>query len=311
MKKSTLEAMLYNKKPDEKRMEFLRVARSNPNKAVLLINESATTFITFLMLDDIVKTLPLSELSDRCQKTMRICNECMCENCSRHCNGDDENTLLWMTHDCLSYDGANDDYDRIMDYCLGRLVCEFKNKEALDNAVKLLFLRYEKNEFYHDLVWEIFKSDTPLAVEAISEHMEKGTEKEKALCEEILDTLIDDDPEDNSSISKHINNWVRDNEPYIEFMNNSFNSSSCPQFCKVNYYRKYCGCPCFQCGFYLPVNDTDSNYENSFCHMDNRRQAALAKKSCEMRKRDMGAWCRWKSRNAYLDLTDSDDIWEV
>lgn len=312
MNTAKLESMLANRQSDDMKALFGAMVRRDVHKAAKLINDAEVTFPTFFVLLDIVRhNIPENELSERNKRAIHIYNECMLADGFAYNRTNDEKVLLWMTTHCKDKDGMSDSYDRIIDYCLGRLVCDYHNGKSLENAVELIFIRNEKDEFYHDLVWEVFRSDSADVIKLISKHANGKTEKEKEFSEELLANLIDDDPEDNNEISSHMNDWMNENEPYIEFKGNSFNSSSSPEFCKVNYLSKYSGCPCTHCGFYLPMSGRDMKDEEHFRCLDCRTQALLAHKSCMLRKRNMAAWCRWKSHNAYLDLTDPLDIWEV
>lgn len=211
--------------------------RRYPNHAVNLINDMGVSFSTYFLIIPLIKKYNLlKHMNLRNKIAMKLYDECFSDNVVdvTYSDSNEKSVLRWMVNSASYDDGIDDDFDKLIDFAIAKLLSEYNDDETLKNAIDLAFLRNRKKEFTHDLVWEIFKSNNPKALKLIAQHLKSNDEREKMFSWTLIENAVETNIEYKDYTYENVNKWLNDNLPYIEFTGNSYNYSSVPHFCEIH-----------------------------------------------------------------------------
>ena len=134
-------------------------------------------------------------------------------------------------------DGIADDFDKIVDVSVAKLLNDYNDKKTIKPAVDLAFKRNKKKEYNHDLIWALFKTNDVSVLENVVEHLKSEDKEEKEFSNELLNNAIEIKTEEmpaNINVYDNYVQWLKENNQYINFTGEGYNQSSKPNFFKVD-----------------------------------------------------------------------------
>ncbi len=290
--------------------QFEFYLRRNRMFALNLINDIGVSFSTFFIVIPVIKKYGIfQKLNMRSKIAMSLCNEIL-DNTTGSFKIEEKYlmiTLEWMVNSAAYDDGIEDDFDTVIDVCYAKLLNEFKDTRMLKPAVDLAFSRNRKQQFNHDLIWAIFKSNDIKTLEYIAEYLKSPYNQDVAFSENLLENItegeitIDPDNKHESYL-----NWIKDNSPYINFTDECYNLSSKPTFFNVDMEAKYVCKPAMSMnvGFKLPASKIEENNLETFRNLDEETKRRLSSASEKIYSSSPQQWENWKKTDikGQLDL---------
>lgn len=219
--------------------KFKNTLKTNKMRAIKLINDQNLSFSTLFILFPVIRQYKLlTYLSTRNKLAYNFCNQILEKQKSDYKEGDTKtfiNVLEWIVKSADVADGIADDFDKIVDVSVAKLLNEFNDKEVLKPAVDLAFKRNKKKEFNHDLVWSLFKTNDVNILEHVAEYLKSEDKEDNNFSTELLSNAIESDitVTENNKYDNYVL-WLKENNQYINFTGEGYNQSSQPNFFKVD-----------------------------------------------------------------------------
>lgn len=289
------------------RSTFLRMAETQRQKALALINDSGLMFATFFILrDEIIKMNLREELNDRGKTAMEICDIILGDKSGlpsydRRIDeeiGNVRETLLWIFGTGIRDDGLNEDFDQILDNAAAVLIKDHCESSVLPDVIKLIFERNRKGRYFHDIAWVCFQTRDVNALRFIAGYLRSGNPKDRALARSLLN-LPEDIPlrtvQDRERRYLEYIEWLRENDPYIYFTGESFQFSNSPILCSVDLNAKYLCKDCAECMRKRPIELTEEERSkiSEFFSLTDEEKAELARTSQKLYKENPSLWEQW------------------
>ena len=289
-------------------IKFEDILKMNKRKASILLNDNNLSFSTFFIFIPIIKKSNLINILNLRNKiAIKTYNELFSQN-NMHINytkSNEMNVFKWMIKSASYDDGIDDDFDKIIDYAIAKLINDFKDTDTLKKAIDLAFIRNGKNEFNHDLVWSIFKSNNSEALKIIAEHLNSANKKEISFSKELLKSATNGEVIDNNDNAyDNYVNWISENQPYLNFTGDGYNLATSPTFCKVNSESKYMCKPVMsnEKDYNQPKTQVELNNIKEFKKLDEMAQKKLGKISKNLHDKDINSWQKWKNQDLFKQL---------
>lgn len=310
---TSLNEIKENKGTDYLLKSFEQTSRRNMRYAIKLLNDNDLKFSTYFVLIPIIRKYNLiNGLSLRNKAAMRINNDLSSKKRTNNSQAVSPDVLKWIVNSAITDDGINNKFDKICDYAIAKLINEHKDENTLNTAVELLFKRNQKDEYNHDLVWSIFKSNNTKALNLITEHLKSTDKKECNFCKELLKNATNGDVADENNAYNNYQNWITENEPYIQFTGNGFNMASSPNFCKIDTESKYlCKTKSSDESVAIQAMEMQSEKLNEFKMLDYQTQQKLSKMSKKLHDYDMNMWNKWKNETLAKQIELANAVMEV
>jgi len=219
--------------------QFKQIVVKNKKLALNLINDQTLNFSTLFMLFPVIRQFKLLELLSLRNKTaFNLCNQILEKKKAGYKADDDKtviNALEWIIKSADQDDGIANDFDKVVDVSVAKLLNEYDDKNAVKPAVDLAFKRHKKKEFNHDLVWALFSKNNVNVLENIAGYMKSPDKEDNDFSTELLNNAVGGGetlPENN--VYDDYVKWLRENSENIDFTGEGYNLSSQPKFFKVN-----------------------------------------------------------------------------
>lgn len=282
---------------------FHELAASNRKNAVFLLNDRRMSFGTLFLLSDELKGRATAEgLSPRNRAALKLCSGILAGKSSakgEKISYRDPMTraaLLWMFQTGCKDDGANNDFDEVLDISASILLRYYREKSILPAAADLLFQRGKKGTYRHDLAWAMIHSHNPDVLQILSEHLLSGDEAEAGLARALL-SLPDPGPSKAACQEQYrsYRNWLRENRPYLYFTGEGFHRSSRPMPCGVDLEAKYLGktiSPHSRAPL-APWTEAETTCRRFFCKASENNKKLLSSFSLRLRRQNPARWHRW------------------
>lgn len=301
---------------DALREELSRMAQKDRRQAVRMLDAPATRFSTLYLLTPVISSLQLfPELGTRDQAALRLCAR---QNADGQpvsawgppagaIVGSPEQTraaLRWMLDTGLAEDGLDDGFDQLMDTAAALLVITWHDTSMLPQLIPAVFRRHRRGLYIHDLLWVIFRSHDPRALDRVALFLRSPNPKDAELAEKLLRGVLDetDAPAGRPLRYPACRAWLEENRKYLRFTGEGFQQSSEPRLCRVDYGAKYLGRPVSgpeENAALSPEMEARSK-EFAAIEADDRRR--LARHSRRLRRADRRRWQRWMALPAARQL---------
>ncbi len=288
---------------DSFRKAFQRFILENERGAVNYLNDKRLYFPTLYFVRKEIESLnTLENLNLRNCIALDLCSvirgDMKFKEISDKYNGKRiQDALTWMFDTGVYADGLNNEFDEILDGTIGILICYIKDHSILPSVVDLMFNRYEKGYFIHDLSWFLLQSKDPTLVGLITERLKSPNEKSIQLACKLLH--IDGDLK-NFKENKEVNiqqthNWVNKNIPYIYFSGESFQLSSEPNIFKIHLEGKYLNKKVSpDTGKFLkPLKVFEKDALELFRQSNLDKKEQLSEYSYKLKKQNHRLWRQW------------------
>lgn len=282
---------------------FKNLANKDKSKAINLINADDLTFTSlFVLRHEIYKLNLVNQLNNRNQIALNICDIIGEE---KYSSIDYDNkislksdvvhdSLLWMFNTGNIDDGLSEEFEQILDTVASVLIKEHHEKEIIPVMVEMIFKRNNDNRNIHDLAWACFKSKDITVLQLLAQKLRSPNAKDVKLSRSLLNLSQDKDFKNDNDKQKEYSSyihWLKENNPYITFTDESFNFSNRPVPLIVDLDSKYL------CTGGVVQTSTHSNKRNKkldkFDKLPQNDKALLANYSHQLHKKNLLEWNNW------------------
>ena len=305
---------------DSFRKAFKRFLLENERGAIYYLNDKRLYFPTLYFVKKEVESLnTLENLNLRNRIALNLCSVIkgdmkFKEISDKYNSKRIHDTLIWMFDSGVYADGLNDEFDEILDGTVGMLICFMKDHSILPSVIDLMFNRYEKGCFIHDLSWYLLQSKDPSLLGLITNRLKLSNEKSIQLACKLLH--IDGDInsfQDNKEVNiQQTYSWVNENMPYIYFSGESFQLSSEPNIFKVHLEGKYLNKKVSpDTGEFLkPLKFFEKDALKYFRQSSLEKKEQLSEYSYKLKKQNHKLWRQWIKNDLSSQIALMNKDWE-
>jgi hypothetical protein len=286
---------------------FDSTAKKNIKKAVELINEQNVSFTSLFLLQDKINEFNITkELSYKNRVALGFIDGIRDEKkdisfatslSSEHTHST-QTTLKWILESGYTDDGLNNDFDEVLDKAAILLIKSFNDNSELPIIVDLVFDRYKRGFYIHDLVWALFESRELKSLYLLAEHLKSTDKKEVRLANKLLSFIPGisiNSPKSNEEKYTYFIKWFEENSPFLYYTGESFQLTSEPIPYEVNLEAKYlCKKILIDTGEFVdPLTNKENNVLNSFKKLNNDAKTLLSSFSYMTYRKDNTWWKKW------------------
>lgn len=292
---------------DGMRQELRTAAQKDTEHAAALLNDRALSFPSLFQLIPVMEEFHLVKKLNPCAQTALALSGEILRNRRRQIpedfpaignGGAIRQALQWMLNTGGSEDGFSRDFDMILDVAASILLKKYRDEDAIEAVVDLIFQRSRKGEFIHDLVWALFQSRNPYALKAIASYLLSREPEDVRLARELLHL---DPPEESSGSRGTIQQyyryllWLNENYPFLYFTGEDYQLTSSPDPCKVDLNAKYlCRSILHQNKKPLrPSTEEERKELESFSQLNSEEKDLLSKFSQKLHDARPSYWEQW------------------
>lgn len=281
---------------------FRALARRDPREAARLLGDKRLAFGTlFLLRPDIDAFLPEKLLSYRDQTALRFCLKCS-EACRKEADekytrpgtGEDARpVLLWIFTTGAADDGLCEEFDRVLDLAAAALIRLYREESILPAAAALIFRRRRRGSCLHDLIWAYFQAHSTAALRMIAEYLRSHDPKDTELARSLLH--LPENETDNRRAYRAYLAWLKENDPYLYFTEESYQLTSAPVPCGVDLNAKFL---CRKISRQSrspasPLAPEETERLNAFRSAGAEEKEALARYSASLHRQNPNQWKKW------------------
>ena len=139
----SLEKIKENYGSDKLLSQFKNILMKNKKYAINLLNDKDLSFSTLFLLFPIIRQYKLlAYLSMRNKFAYNFCNQILEKKKASYKTGDSKtliNVLEWIVKSAEVADGIADDFDKIVDVSVAKLLNDYNDKKTIKPAVDLAF----------------------------------------------------------------------------------------------------------------------------------------------------------------------------
>lgn len=319
--KSVLDNIHFSEGKDICISRFDATCRQNRKRASMLINDQTLTYPTLYLLEPKITPRMNSLSLNRRNSTILTIIHQIRENQDGNRNSEIlsgksdmlHNILLWAVK--TGWDFYSDDlYDEIMDIIISVLLHTYNDKSVIVYAEKLIFLRNENGKNIHGLVWSYFRIHDPDVLRSFAKHLCSENTGEKRLAETLLQTDkickgCGNDAEKQCSLYLQ---WLKENDPYLYFTEESFQFSGKPEICKIDKDRKFLHrkTEIYEKNPIKEFSETEKKCINEFRKLTSEEKEQLCSCSHKIYRKDHEKWKRWLEEPIEQKLNDAQKIQE-
>jgi hypothetical protein len=316
---SYLDSIRIDEGRDRCAAAFKEAVRKNGLKAAALINDRRLSFLCLYTLWPQISQLRLySCLNSRNLTALRIIGQMRKPQAAY--DREDGLTrkrnrvytvLKWMLETGLPEDGMDDAYEQIMELTVSVLLDTYKDKSILPIVTNLIFQRSSRGHYIHDLVWALFQTEDPEALQLIAEHLKSSDPKEAELAKQLLN--LDKNGNGAGAEGKvpeyeTYMQWLKENDPFLFFTHEGFQYASTPVFSTVDQERKYLnkGIPSYARQPLVPADEKESAALAAFRPLNDKEKEVLSEISLKKHSMDASKWEEWIAKPISEQLKNSE-----
>lgn len=278
--------------------EFRNILNNSRRKAVILLNDNTLSFPTFYILMPQIEPL-YRHLTYGKLVTVRLAMQfTQKENLGKKAydlsvkNKTIYRVLKWMVETGSDTELDIDEYEKILDLCVSVLINSYQDQTILPLVSDMIFRRNKKGRNIHDLVWAYFRLHDPNALQYTAQKLLSEDEEDINLACKLLHI---EKTEDNQALYQTYNDWIKQNDPFLYFTNESMQFAAKPTFCRVDLERKYLGkgTPSYE---KVPLTKLDENEEQAlavFNSLGSDEQELLSEMSLRLKHSSDEQWRNW------------------
>lgn len=283
------------------REAFRAQAEKDEREAALMLGDNGLSFGTWYILrPEIAGLLREEELSYRDRTALRFCSLA-----SEPCKNPEENqprfeagedarpVLLWMFKTGAADDGLSEAYDQTLDLAAAVLIRTYREESILPEAAELIFRRYRRGAYLHDLIWAYFKTRSTNALRIIARYLRSPVKKDVELARSLLH-LSENDADGKTQYGNYLS-WLKENEPYLYFTQESYQLTNAPSPCGVDLGAKFL---CKEISHksrrpLAPLTREEKERLSGFRQAEKEAQEALAQYSRRLHEDSPSRWDQW------------------
>jgi hypothetical protein len=285
---------------------FSKLVKKDLSMSVDLINQESLSFTSLYLLQPKIKDLGIFEgLSIK----NKIAIDFMDETIMNKKSSDSlylsskyiskvYSALKWILETGAADDGLDDKFDEILDKSAAILTIEYRDRSILSVISDMIFKRYKKGFFIHDLVWAFFESRDIHSLVLIANRLQSEESKDVELACSLLCFVpgIEDNTYKKSD-EKYLAfiNWIEENNMFLRFTGESFQLTRRPSVYIINLDAKYlCKMVSVDTGETLrALNEKECELLDEFKALDEDNKKLLSGFSLAMHRKNMKVWDEW------------------
>jgi hypothetical protein len=285
---------------------FSKLVKKDLSMSVDLINQESLSFTSLYLLQPKIKDLGIFEgLSIK----NKIAIDFMDETIMNKKSSDSlylsskyiskvYSALKWILETGAADDGLDDKFDEILDKSAAILTIEYRDRSILSVISDMIFKRYKKGFFIHDLVWAFFESRDTHSLVLIANRLQSEEPKDVELACSLLCFVpgIEDNTYKKSD-EKYLAfiNWIEENNMFLRFTGESFQLTRSPSVYIINLDAKYlCKMVSVDTGETLrALNEKECELLDEFKALDEDNKKLLSGFSLAMHRKNMKVWDEW------------------
>ncbi len=195
-------------------------------------------------------------------------------------------------------DVFTDDVDEAFDAASGILTSIYKDKTCLPAIVKMIFKRHKEGRFINNLVWAFFQCSDPGSLILIANYLNSKEPEEMELAKKLLNFIPEQKVLSDRVLEsgyKKIQEWIKENTPFLYFTAESFHQTSNPKPFIVNYGAKYlCKAVSVNTGKMLkPLTKEEAELLDNFNQSDETSMELISKFSFKLNIKNKTLWNIW------------------
>jgi len=301
MNLSILDRIRLKDGTDKFKYDFREMGQQQREKAIELINEEGLLHATLFVLIPEIDFLNLyGSLNSRNHMALQLIAKILMDKKMESKVGailaensqEVVSTLRWMLNTGAIDDGLNDKFDKVLDCTAALLIRQHNDKSVLQVIAKIIFKRNRNGHFIHDLVWTFFKAHEPNSLNFIADYIQSPKQKDAELACMLLNLNMSADKQ--KQYDSYIA-WLSENDSFLYFTDQNFQSTSHPDPCGVHLEGKYLNKSIsLQNGKMLePLSENEQICSNGFNESDQRVKIILSKYSKKLHDHDLNLWSKW------------------
>jgi len=308
---SYLDRIRINEGNEKCGQAFISFCVGNRYKAVEFINDPYLSFPCLYMLLPAVKSYNLyNSMNYRNKNAVQIINYILKieksdlpDNYLSILDNNAYKTLKWMFETGNLEDVTDELYDNIIDIAVSVLLDTYKDTSILPAVVDIIFKRNAKGRLIHNLVWAAFKLKDPFVIKLIAERLCSQDKNEVEFAASLVN-VNSSSGIDNKILYNSYSEWLKDNDPYLYFTDESFQYKSNPAFCAVDIERKYLnkGIESYEKQPLTSLNENEASHLEVFKSMSDKEKELLSEYSLNMRKKSLSKWQNWMDNTIDVQL---------
>ena len=285
---------------------FIKLTKKDIKMAVNLVNQESLSFTSLYLLQPNIKALSIFEsLSIRNKIAFDLMDETIMDKkpsdslyLSSKYISKVYSSLKWILETGAADDGLNDKFDEILDKSAAILTREYRDRSVLSVISDMIFKRYKKGFFIHDLVWAFFESRETHSLVHIANRLQSEEPKDVELASSLLCFVpgIEDNAYEKSD-EKYLAfiNWIEENNMFLRFTGESFQLTRRPSVYIVNLDAKYlCKMVSVDTGETLKIlNEKECELLDEFKTLDEDNKKLLSGFSLAMHRKSIKLWDEW------------------
>lgn len=291
--------------------EFLKLFRkliyTNKKKTIEIINDEEVNFgFLFSVQSEIFNLDLLQSLNYRNTLALKIIREIK-RNEKKILNSiqliSDKNdaihsSLKWMLVTGHRDDGMSNEYDELLDHISIILAKIYRDKSILPILVDMIFTRYNKDRFVHDLIWAFFECNDPKSLFLVVDKLKSRDLKDIELANKLLRFI----PSINESHHNERNNtyidsvnWLNQNSLFLHYTGENFQETKSPSSYVVDLEAKYICRKLSDNNMRHPngANSKENKILKEFRKLDIKNRKLLSDFSFLLYKQDESLWKLW------------------
>lgn len=285
---------------------FIKLVKKDLRMSVDLINQESLSFTSLYLLQPKIKDLGIFEsLSIRNKIAIDLMDETIMDKkssdslyLSSKYISKVYSALKWILETGAADDGLDDKFDEILDKSAAILTREYRDRSVLPIISDLIFRRYKKGFFIHDLVWAFFESRDTHSLVLVANKLQSEEPKYVELACSLLCFVpgIEDNAYKKSD-EKYLAfiNWIEENNMFLRFTGESFQLTRRPSVYVINLDAKYlCKMVSVDTGETLrALNEKECELLDEFKALDEDNKKLLSGFSIAMHRMNMKLWDEW------------------
>jgi hypothetical protein len=207
--------------------------------------------------------------------------------------------LKWVLDTGREEDGLSEEYEEILEIAASVLIGTYHDMTVLPGVVDMIFSRGRAGHNIHNLVWAAFQTRSPQALKLFAQRMVSSDERDARLACSLLGIDI---PEGNipdiQKRQEHYLQWLKENDPFLYFTDESLQFSSRPAFYSVDMERKYIhrGTPSYDRQPVAPADESERESLAVFKTLGDEEKRLLADYSHQIHDKNPSEWKAWVRR---------------
>jgi hypothetical protein len=289
---------------------FKNLGENQRDKAVKYINDKRLIFTSlFLLLPEIESLNLYEQLNTRNILALKMCAKTL---------GDQkivsdvelffEEThetlypvLKWMLITGSKDDGLSNQFDEIMDVTALLLTRTYLDKTILPVIEQMIFKRYEKGLYIHDLVWALFQIHDKAVLKLVAKHLLSSEARQVELACRLLNLPYSKANGRNTSRNGQYvsyRSWLKENDGHLYFTGESFQMTSYPKPCDIELTAKYL---CKEISPHdrkpvVPFTEKENYLIEQFNGLAQEDKNMLSAFSHKMQNKNSQKWNKWLER---------------